>query len=481
MKQQLNDRQFAVLQWVSQGCPDGVWQSSSYKISCQALQNRGLVKVTRRRGHWSAVLTEAGAQYLARSAPPVPTRHELPPSAQNNKSAPSPVRTGNDRTANQAAPTAPRMGKSATPSRKTVVDELLEELAEADGRIIKKPESGPNAVNWQGRISAARRSGKIPKTKELYGFRTPRGYEIHLDDIPTWRLADLDPITVPTRLTHPHPVIKALKSQPHPLGLTKSVQPRALRIIQALITATNAQGHTSEIGPTHGAPRPYRRRSAPPHFIITAQGQPVGFLFLQGQDRHEHIPTEQELARAKKYAWAGIRRYDYASSDRLRIILSGGQPHRADEWADIPDHPLEDQLPEIVQEVTLRGEAAARKRLAEQEAARQRRLDWEAAMHQARIEYAEAYRVGHLETQAEAWHRATRLAAYLDAARAHIETLPGGQARADAEAWLSWATTYLERLNPLATPPRLPDIPDATADDLKPFLHGWSPYGPHVH
>ncbi|MEV7467000.1 hypothetical protein AB0O20_10900 [Streptomyces kronopolitis] len=41
---------------------------------------------------------------------------------------------------------------------------------------------------------------------------------------------------------------------------------------------------------------------------ITAQGQPVGFLFLQGQDRHEHIPTEQELARAKKYSWAGVPR-----------------------------------------------------------------------------------------------------------------------------------------------------------------------------
>ncbi len=46
---------------------------------------------------------------------------------------------------------------------------LLEELAEAGGRIVKSNTSGPNSVNWSARVSAARRSGRIPETKELYG------------------------------------------------------------------------------------------------------------------------------------------------------------------------------------------------------------------------------------------------------------------------------------------------------------------------
>ncbi|MEV4940371.1 hypothetical protein [Streptomyces zaomyceticus] len=72
----------------------------------------------------------------------------------------------------------------------------------------------------------------------------------------------------------------------------------------------------------------------------------------------------------------GIRipRFDYTPSERLRFVLSGGQPHRASEWADTPDRPLEDQLAEITQEVTLRGEAAERSRLDEIEAARQKRI-----------------------------------------------------------------------------------------------------------
>ncbi|WP_240351569.1 hypothetical protein [Streptomyces olivoreticuli] len=68
------------------------------------------------------------------------------------------------------------------------------------------------------------------------------------------------------------------------------------------------------------------------------------------------------------------------------------------------------------------------------------------------------------------------LAEYLSAARRQVETLPDGQAKDEAEAWVSWADTHVERLN---TPPRLPKVPEPRAEDLEPFLHGWSPYGPN--
>ncbi|MFC5724474.1 hypothetical protein ACFP1Z_30400 [Streptomyces gamaensis] len=362
---------------------------------------------------------------------------------------------------------------------KTFTEQLLEELAEAGGRIVKREATGRETEKWPARVAAARRSGKVPKTKELHGGWCREGYEIRLVDVPAWRLTTLKPITVPARLTQPHTVIKTLQNQSQPMGLTKAVQGRALRLIQALITTTDTQGHTSNIGTMRGAPPSHRRRSTPPHFTITAQGQEIGFLVLQEQDRSEHTPTEKELAEAKKYSWVRIPRFDYAPSDRLRIILTGGQPHRSSEWADTVDRPLENQLPEIVQEVTLRGEAAERKRLADLEAAKQKRLRWEAAMQHARTGYAEAYRVNHLEAQEQAWRHATRLTEYLHAVRAYVKTIPAGPVKTDAEAWLTWAQTHLERLNPLSTPPRLPDVPEPRADDLRPFLHGWSPHGPN--
>ncbi|MFH8788899.1 hypothetical protein [Streptomyces roseoverticillatus] len=479
MKQQLNERQLSVLQWVEQGCLDGVWETSSYKISCQALQNRGLLKVSKRQGQWSATLTSAGRHYLQHgNYPPAQPQARLTTPVQKPTPA-VPAESTGIAAAEPAVPAVPRKTPQAWQTRKTVAEQLLEELAEAGGRIIKNSTRGPNAVNWPARVSAARRSGRIPKTKELYGGWCREGYEIRLMDIPAWRLAVLEPIPVPARLTQPHAVVRALQSQSPPMGLTKAVQARALRLVQALITAAQRRGHSSKIGATRGAPLPHRRRSAPSHFTITTKGQECGFLIIQEQDRSEHTPTEKELAEAKKYSWVKIPRFDYTPADRLRITVSGGQPHRASEWADTTDRTLEDQLAEIAQEVDLRGEAAERKRLADLEAAKQKRLRWEAAIQQARAEHAEAYRVKHFEAQEEAWRRATRLAEYLSAVRLQVGALPTGQVKAETEAWTAWADAHLERLNPLNAPPRLPKVPEPRAEDLKPFLHGWSPYGPN--
>ncbi|MEV0438233.1 hypothetical protein AB0I84_21760 [Streptomyces spectabilis] len=174
-----------------------------------------------------------------------------------------------------------------------------------------------------------------------------------------------------------------------------------------------------------------------------------------------------------------IARYDYTPSNRLRFMLRGGNPHRASEWADLPDRPLEDQLAEIAQEVGLRGEAAERKRLADQQAREAQQRRWEAAMHDARAAYAHAYRVKCLEEQADAWQRAKRLTAYVTAVRDHAASLPPGKVRTEIEEWLAFADAHLQHLAGAASAPKLPTPPKPSGDDLKPFLGHWSPYGSH--
>jgi len=362
--------------------------------------------------------------------------------------------------------------------RKSFTEQLLEELEASGGRIVRM---GRNSDGWPARVATARRSGRIPKTKELYGGWCREGYEIKLVDTPAWRLAVLEPVAVPSRLTRPHKVVQAMQKASQPLALTRSVQGRALRLVHALLAAVERDGHTCAAGVVDDAPLPHRRRSSRSHFTVTAQGQSVDFLVVQEQDRAEHIPTEKELAEAKKYSWVKIPRFDYTPSERLRMVLSGGQPHRASEWADSAERPLEEQLPEIVQEIGLRGEAAERRRLADLEAERQKRLRWEAAMAQAREEYAEAYRIRELESQEAAWRRANHLGEYLDAARAHAGSLPPGPEKAQADAWIDWATRHVAQLQPMAQRLRLPAIPEPRPDDLKPFLRGQSPYGPNLY
>lgn len=50
--------------WVGSGCPDGVVEGHTHKTTALALHNRGLAKISRKGGTWSATITGAGACYL---------------------------------------------------------------------------------------------------------------------------------------------------------------------------------------------------------------------------------------------------------------------------------------------------------------------------------------------------------------------------------------------------------------------------------
>jgi hypothetical protein len=66
-----------------------------------------------------------------------------------------------------------------------------------------------------------------------------------------------------------------------------------------------------------------------------------------------------------------------------------------------------------------------------------------------------------------AWQRAAGLVEYVGALRLHAEGLPPGPAREEAEAWIAWAESHVQRLNPLNGSPLLPEIPEPRTEDLK--------------
>jgi len=173
-----------------------------------------------------------------------------------------------------------------------------------------------------------------------------------------------------------------------------------------------------------------------------------------------------------------IARFDYTPSNRLRLVLRGGSPHRASEWADLPNQPLESRLAEIAQEVDLCGEAAERKRRADQQAREAQQKRWEAAMQEARTEYAHAYRVKHFEEQTDAWHQAKRLTEYITAVRDHTTSLPPGQERTEIEAWLTFADAHLHLLTESATAPKLPTPPSPAATTSSPSSATGAPTDP---
>jgi hypothetical protein len=61
----LNPLQLQVLLWVERGCPEGEMEGNSFKTVALALQNRSLVKVSKRGGTWRCEITPEGKYYAA--------------------------------------------------------------------------------------------------------------------------------------------------------------------------------------------------------------------------------------------------------------------------------------------------------------------------------------------------------------------------------------------------------------------------------
>lgn len=48
-----------------------------------------------------------------------------------------------------------------------------------------------------------------------------------------------------------------------------------------------------------------------------------------------------------------------------------------------------------------------------------------------------------------------------------------------AHEWIAWAEAHAQAIDPLSAELRMPDDPEPTADAIKPYMDGWSPYGPN--
>jgi hypothetical protein len=49
---------------------------------------------------------------------------------------------------------------------------------------------------------------------------------------------------------------------------------------------------------------------------------------------------------------------------------------------------------------------------------------------------------------------------------------------AGAREWTDWIASYRHEIDPMRHPPVMPAVREPSPEDLRPFLNGWSPYGP---
>lgn len=466
------ERQMAVLQWIADGCPNGVMTDTTYKVSAYALEDRNLVRTQRRRKPWTAEITGAGKRLLAH---PVAEIEQPDGSVGSPESAAAPTNQATE----VGLPPASKATKKPLPAArpKSATEQMMDRLAVESVIEFEREDTG----RYKSMATFAKRKNLVPEEMELVvtsGWSGP--CQIELRRRPEWQLVRLDPIAVPETLRNPHDVVSQMK-QLHTNHLDMDT-PRwnwTLRVIQSVAMEAESRGYQLQIVPI---PKPdrygYVDRDKREHGQIRISiGEDAAELgFKQTRKSVPRILTAADLRRkANGYQ---VATEELVKTDFIQIRVIGLEPaFWPSEWTETDADRADGFLNRILQEIELRAANTVQKRLQKQQREDEERNKWERVHAQALERFGEDHRAKILLEQAKKFQRAELLGSYITAIRTQLASMDTEAAIAATE-WLEWAERYAAETNPLQGELRMPDVPTPDAAAIKPYMKGLSPYGP---
>lgn len=300
-----------------------------------------------------------------------------------------------------------------------------------------------------------------------------RGFGVMDADIAARVSFEKDPankITVPERLTSPHPMVRttkqAMKSAFH--GMYDRLMPpwspeevlrievcdqsveRALLLMDTLLKALRSRGYDTA----------FQRCDYNRDQLYEATLLGCGFHFVI-RERFQRIekPDSDEWSRI-------MVEYEYRPTGNLRFLV-----FRDDGWGPMFTFTdgkvrLEDRLNGLVIKLLRKVQDSRRREILSRlrdmeraEADQERRKAEEAARVEKQMEEQ-------IIEAASAWSRCVHIREYVEAVRAEARRRSGDSELADETAkWLQWADAYVERLSPLGADKPLPRIVEPEIDD----------------
>lgn len=196
--------------------------------------------------------------------------------------------------------------------------------------------------------------------------------------------------------------------------------------------------------------------------VVTVDSIPIAVLFAEGFDRSEAPPAPTPGYYSFHYNRSNT--YIYRPSGRLTITIEATQrpyqPGVRRNWHGTADKPVEAKLASVLvgmnrlaTVVRAGNEERARR---DQELAAQVRAAELARLERERMQRAiaeEKARVESLLEQSRRWHTATALRAFIEAARVRGSTGKVDLHGKDLQAWIQWAVTQADRLDPFVADP----------------------------
>jgi hypothetical protein len=449
----LNERQLSLLKRVAEGDDLSGEESLRDRASAYALRNRGLIKTSKRGGVFRAALTGAGRARIA--------------SEQSGPKTQPPRRSGEPEAPSASTRRAPDATVEIANTRTAQAKELMAKLA-AEGTLTIVQPTEDELATWRKVVDFAKRHGFVPEGKRLEKNITwGKDLEImlldgvHPNTKPETPSAETPTVRVPETLRACHPVIAKLRDDEHRLMMPKQQRRRCLLILQAIAVEAQRRGHSVK-------DEPVERKS---------YGYYGGYKARDGAIRVKIDASEFAVK-------IGQVSPNSSNPERLEALVlelpAFGVHGRQTKWADGKRRKVEDVLDLVVPELETQAAEAKQRKIDEERAKAERRANWEKAMTRAKAAAAEAYKAKILNQQVENWRRAATLREYCAALADRIAQAEHGEEQVDdaALAWAKWAVEYAAAIDPLTSIPRMPDVPEPSPEDLKPFLGKRSPYGP---
>lgn len=436
---ELSDRQYKVLEWIASGCPEGVWPDFTYKTTTYALAARNLVKVDRRRGSWSATVTEDGTYYLEHRTFP-----EKPSLSKRSGSTPG----------NQAR-------KRTT--FEISADDLIAEVQAANGTLVISDPTSQIRAAYRRAISKAISDGLVPEGLALRHKGRDAGHlEIKLITRPEVIevAAAPPPVPVPAVLEEIHDAVRMFRDgKTAPLDVSEELRPRTLLILQAIADECGSRGHEFTVWADHAS-----------GFCITVKGVSSRFVVYEEMVRRA-VPIEEDLV-AAKYEWQRVR----ATVEKVRsgkLAIRTGTNYRPEVWADRRRWALESRLPQVFAHAE-REASIVIERDARLERERVDHLrKWNQAKVVARQRYVEDLNRRRLDEQLAQSQRTEKLRQYAAAVEQRAAAMDNPDETDRAKKWAAYARSEADRLDPLLQPRSLRfeepvEVSDAALDPFMP-------------
>lgn len=469
----LNLRQIEILDWIKNGCPDGVYgtEDTSYRISARVLANKGLVKISGRGSAWTAVVTARGSVWPAATQEDERVRdREKKFEAIEAQAVAKRLAKGDEASqayADRRVRSKPLSDPTRAERRQLLVNRLTQQLIDT-GEPVTLDHEEWDYDEQRLMESAATRSPNRPYGQVLTVINTG-GWKSRQH---TFKFVKYLPdfierieITVPERVSRYHPSVRKFMEDKQGQWVSSPLVPRAARILNAIVSELERRGYKDfayEKGSisfltTHGA---YG-------FHIREQGKWGDYLMYEECKRLESRGVP---------AWQFSRNRHYTGSGTLSLRI--GTPERGydnEVFKDGKIQRVETRLTDAFLQFELwllqNAERAKAKELRKQE---EERKEQEAQV-KARIDYVATFKKAHFAALMKISADAAKRRAFLNKALEAAKQLPE-QDRGATLMYLREMEADIDSSDPLLKPEIInPGVPEPSDSELEPFLKKYRP------